>query len=126
MPLNARTPFPFLDGDVPRSPSYCVYIPRLIRYARVCSNADDFNNIILFLTDYLLKQGCRYHKIRKAFSKFYHKHSELIIKYNIGLKTLLQQGISESIFSCDLVYKFKRIVGKPNFSDQLKRLLNVI
>ena len=44
-------------------------------------------------------------------------HSELIDKYNIGLKTLLQQGISEPIFYGDLVYKFKRIVGKPNFSD---------
>ena len=45
----------------------------------------------------------------------------LIVKYNIGLKTLLQQGISEPIFYGDLVYKFKRIVGKPNFSDQFKK-----
>ena len=51
----------------------------------------------------LLKQGYRYHKIRKSFSKFYHRHSELIIKYNIGLKTLPQQGISEPIFYGDLV-----------------------
>ena len=49
----------------------------------------------LFLTAKLLKQDYRYNKIRKAFSKFYHRHSELIVKYNIGLKTLLQQGISE-------------------------------
>ena len=68
--------FPFLDGDVPRSPS--------------------FNNRNLFLTAELLKQGYRYHKIRKAFSKF-KRHSALIVKYNIGLKTLLQQGISEPI-----------------------------
>ena len=27
--------FPFLDGDVPRSPSYGVYISQLIRFARV-------------------------------------------------------------------------------------------
>ena len=71
----------------------------------------------------LLKQGYRYHKIRKAFSKFYHRHSELIVKYNIGLKTLLQQGISEPIFYGDLVYKFKRIVGKPNFSDQFNKIV---
>ena len=83
--------FPFLDGDVPRSPSYGVYISQLIRFARVCSNVDDFNNRNLFLTAKLLKHG--YHEIRKAFSKFYHRHSELIVKYNIGLKTLLQQGI---------------------------------
>ena len=43
--------------------------------------------------------------------------------FNIGLKTLLQQGISESIFYGDLVYKFKRIVGKPNFSDQFKKIV---
>ena len=35
--------FPFLDGDV------------LIRFARVCSNIDDFNNRNLFLTAKLLK-----------------------------------------------------------------------
>ena len=104
--------FPFLDGDVPRSPSYGVYISQLIRFATVCSNIDAFNNRNLFLTAKLLKQGYRYHKIRKAFSKFYHRHSELIVKYNIGLKTLLHQGISEPIFYGDLAYKFKRIVGK--------------
>ena len=98
----------------------------LIRFARVCSNVDDFNNITLFLTAKLLKQGCRYHKIRKAFYKFYHRHSELIVKYNFGLKNLLQQGISEPIFYGDLVYKFKRIVGKPDFSDQFKKIINVI
>ena len=36
--------FYFLDGDVPRSLSYGVYISQLIRFARVCSNVDDFNN----------------------------------------------------------------------------------
>ena len=71
--------FPFLDGDVPRSPSYGVYISQLIRFARVCSHVEDFNNRNLFLTAKLLKQGYRYHKIRKPFSKFYHRHSELIV-----------------------------------------------
>ena len=42
--------FPFLDGDVPRSPSYGVYISHLICFARVCSIVDDFNNRNLFLT----------------------------------------------------------------------------
>ena len=95
----------------------------IFRFARVCSNVDDFSNRNLFLIAKLLKQGYRYHKIRKAFSQFYHSHSELIVKYNIGLKTHLQQGISEPIFNGDLVYKFKRIVGKPNFSDQFKKIV---
>ena len=34
----------FLDGYVPRSPSYGVYISQLIRFARVCSNVEDFKN----------------------------------------------------------------------------------
>ena len=65
--------FPFLDGDVTRSPSYSVYIEQLIRFARVSSHVDDFNNRIFFsFTSKLLKQGYRYHKLRKAFSKFYY------------------------------------------------------
>ena len=48
--------FPFLYGDVPRSPSYGVYISQLIRFARVCSNVDDFNNKNLFLTAKLLNK----------------------------------------------------------------------
>ena len=77
--------FPFLDEDVPRSPSYGVYISHLIRFERVCSNVGDFNNRNRFLTSKLLKQGYLYHKLRKAFSKFYHRHLELIVKYNISL-----------------------------------------
>ena len=57
--------FPFLDGDVPRSPSYGEYISQLIRFARVCSNVDELNNINLLLTAKLFKQGYRYYKIRK-------------------------------------------------------------
>ena len=89
----------------------------------MCSNVDYFNNRNLFLTAKLLKQVYRYNRIQKTFSKFYHRHSELIVKYNIGLKTRLQQGISEPKFYGDLLYKFKRIVGKPNFSDQFKKLV---
>ena len=89
----------------------------------MCSNVDDFNNRSVFSTAKLLKQDYRYNKIRKAFSKFYHRHSELIVKYIIGLKTHLQQGISEPIFYGDLVYKFKRIVRKSNFSVQFKKIV---
>ena len=66
--------FPFLDGDVPRRPSYGVYTSQLIRFARVCSHVDDFNTRNKCLTAKLLKQGYRYHKLRKAFSKFYRRH----------------------------------------------------
>ena len=75
------------------------------------------------LTAKLLKQGYQYHKIRKAFPKFYHRHSELFVKYNRGLKTLLKQGIFELVFYSDLVYNFLRIVGKPNLSDQFIKII---
>ena len=103
--------FPFLDGDVPRRPSYGVYISQLIRFARVCSHVDDFNTRNKCLTAKLLKQGYRYHKLRKAFSKFYRRHYELISKFNVGLKSLFHQGLSELEFYGDLVYKFKKIRG---------------
>ena len=35
--------FSFLDGDIPRSTSYGVYISQLIRFARVSSHVVDFN-----------------------------------------------------------------------------------
>ena len=35
--------FRVLDGDVPRAPSYDVYISELIRFTRVSSNLADFN-----------------------------------------------------------------------------------
>ena len=39
------------------------------------------------------------------------------------VKALLQQGIPEPIFYGDLVYEFNRMVGKPNFSDQFKKII---
>ena len=59
--------FPFLDGDVPRSTSYGVYISQLVRFARMSCHVDDFNTRNKVLTAKLLGQGYRYHKIRKAF-----------------------------------------------------------
>ena len=59
--------FPLLDGDVPRRPSYRVYISQLIRFARKCSHVDDFNTRNKRLTAKLLVQGYGYHKLRKAF-----------------------------------------------------------
>ena len=78
--------FPFLDGDVPRRTSYGVYISQLIRFARVSSHVTEFNNRNKFLAAKLLKQGYRYHQLRKAFSKFYCRHFPLIKKYHVSLK----------------------------------------
>ena len=47
--------FPFLDGDVPRSTSYGVYISQLIRFARVSSHVVGFNARNKSLTAKLLQ-----------------------------------------------------------------------
>ena len=60
---------PFLDGDVPRSISYGVYISQLIRFARVSSHVTYFNSRNKILSGKLLRQGCRYHKLGKLFFK---------------------------------------------------------
>ena len=116
--------FPFLDGDVPRSTSYGVYISQLIRFARASSYVTDFNTRNKLLTQKLLKQGYRYHKLRKTFSKFYRRYFDLISKFQVGLKSLLRQGLSEPYFYGDLVYKLKKIVGSNNFSAQFIKIIS--
>ena len=72
----------------------------------------------------LLKQGYRYHKLRKTFSKFYRRYYDLISKFQVGLKSLLRQGLSEPDFYGDLVYKLKKIVGSNNFSTQFIKIIS--
>ena len=107
--------FPFLDGDVPRRTSYGVYISQLIRFARASSNLNDFNYRNKALPAKPLRQGYRYFKLRNAFSKFYRRHSALLEKYSVSLKTLLQQGMSEPEFYGYFVYRVRKSVGKSNF-----------
>ena len=116
--------FPFLDGDVPRRRSYGVYISQLIRFAKASSHVNDLNNRNKFLTAKLLKQDYRYHKLSKELSKFYRRYFELIKKYHVSLEKLMQKGISNPEFYEDLVYRFKKIIGNPHFSDLFKRIVN--
>ena len=44
-------------------------------------------------------------------------------KYNVGLKTLLLQGLSEPKFYGDLVYKFRKIIGKNDFPYHFKKII---
>ena len=111
-----------MDGDVPRSTSYGVYISHLIRFARVSSHVADFNARNKSLTAKLLQLGYRCHNLRKTFSKFYRRHYELVSKFNVGLKTLIQ-GLSEPELYRDLVYIFKKIEGRADFSDQFRKIM---
>ena len=114
--------FLFLDVDVPRWTSCGVYISQLIRFAPVSSHVDDFNTCNKVLAAELLKQGytCKCHKLHKAFSKFYGRHFDLLSNYNVGLKTLLLQGLLEPEFYGNMVYKFRKIIGKNDFPYHFK------
>ena len=63
------------------------------------------------------------YKITKAFSKFYRRHFDIVSKYNVGLKTLLLQGLSDPEFYGDLVYKFRKIIGKTDFPYHFKKIV---
>ena len=51
MTLILNCYFPFLDGDVPRRPSYGVYNSHFIRVARGCSHVEDLNARNKCITD---------------------------------------------------------------------------
>ena len=104
---------------VPRALSYAVYISQLICFARICSKVRDFN----FVAAKLLKHVYQYHKLHKAFSKFYRRHAEVIVIYSVLLENSSAASISEPVFYGDLVHKFKRIVGKHSFHDQFKKIV---
>ena len=55
----------------------CLFI---VRFARVCRRVDDFNARNKCFTAKLFKHDYRYHKLRKAFSKFYRRPHDLVSK----------------------------------------------
>ena len=62
--------FPVLDGDVPRSTSYGVYISQLSRFARVSSYVTDFNTRHKLVTQKFLKQAISILNFAKPFLNF--------------------------------------------------------
>ena len=48
----------------------------------------------------------------------------MISKFQVGLTSLLRQGLSEPDFYGDWVYKLKKIVGSDNFSAQFIKIIS--
>ena len=78
---------------------------------------------LCLLVPFFLQQGYRYHKFQKIFSKFSRRHCEFISKYTVTLKKLLGEGLSEPEFYGDLIYKFKKLIGRNGFSFQLRKII---
>ena len=62
--------------------------------------------------------------VNSEISKFYRRYYILISKFQVGLKSLLRQGLSEPEFYGDLVYKLKKFVGSNNFSAQFIKIIS--
>ena len=50
-------------------------------------------------------------------------HFDIVSRYNVGLKTLLLQGLSEPEFYGDFVYKFRKIIDKNGFPYHFKKIV---
>ena len=110
--------FPWLSGDVPRLPSYGIYISRLVRFARcyMYTSIFDFHSKNPQITLKLLTQGYRYHKLRKTFGKFCRSYSEILSKFcAISLQEYVSKGITHTVFYGSLVDKQRRVKGEANF-----------
>ena len=108
--------FLWLSGDVPRLPSYGVYISQLVSFARCCTRVSNFHSKNLQITSKLLTQGYRYHKLRKSFGKFFRSYSDLLSKFGeISFQDFVSEGISHPVFYGDLVYKLRRVKYEANF-----------
>ena len=106
----------WLSGEVPRLPSYGVYIYQLLRFVICCTSVSDLNSKNLQLTSKLLTQGYRYHKLRKTFGKFFRSYSDLLSKCGeISFQEYVTEAISHPVFFVDLVYKLRRISCEANF-----------
>ena len=93
-------------------------------FVRATSYIVEFNICNKLLTQQLLKQGHRYHKLHKTFSKYYRRYYDLISKFQIRIKSILRQWLSKPEFYGDLVYKLKKFVGSNNFSAQFIKIVS--
>ena len=81
--------FPFLSSNIPSAPAYGVYVSQLIRYARACSNYQDFMERGKELTTKLLSQGYQKNKLVATPKKFYGRHHDLVNPYNVAVSRIV-------------------------------------
>ena len=77
--------FPFLSSNISSAPTYGVYVSQLFRYARACSNYQDFMEHGKVLTTKLLSQGYQKTKLVATLKKFYGRHHDLVNPYNVAV-----------------------------------------
>ena len=114
--------FPFLDGDVPRTTSYGVYISQLIRFARVSSHMADFKARDKRLTAKLLQQGFGIINFGKLFLNCIVDTLNWFLNIIPDSGHFCNKACWHHEYYGDLVYTFRKIVGKTEFFDEFKKL----
>ena len=73
--------YPDLSGNIPPNAAYGVYTSQVIRYARVCSNKDDFLSRVKLLKGKLKEKGFLEAKLIKTGKRCLHKNHWIQRKY---------------------------------------------
>ena len=81
--------FPFMGSNIPSAPAYGVYVSQLIRYARACSNYQDFMERGKVLTTKLLSQRYQKTKLVATFKQFYGRHHDLVNPSNVAVSRIV-------------------------------------
>ena len=78
-----------MSSNILSASAYCVYVSQLIRYARACSNYQDFKERGKVLTTKLLSQGYQKTKLVATLKKFYGRHHNLVDPYNVAVSRIV-------------------------------------
>ena len=83
----------------------------LNRFARPSSHVADFSTPNKLLTQKLLKQDYRYHKLRKTFSKFYRWYYDLISKFQSDLNLSCAKDFWNPSFMVTWLVNWRRLLA---------------
>lgn len=85
--------YPFLSGNIPKIPSYGVYIAQLIRFCNVSS--ESIQKVVMDLNSKLSKQGFIVDTLKRKFQQFASKYIHLWSKFG---EDIVSENYLNSIF----------------------------
>ena len=77
--------YPYLDGNIPETLSYGIFISQLIRFCSINSTFIGFHKDVKSLVVKLCKQGFKLAALRNRFYKFYKWKINLWGKYGVDI-----------------------------------------
>ena len=77
--------YPYLDGNIPETLSYGIFISQLIRFCSINSTFIGFHKDVKSLVVKLCKQGFKLAALRNRFYKFYKCKINLWGKYGVDI-----------------------------------------